>query len=499
MTASHHCSLMHLLFMAGAFVAAGLSHATTRSPNVLFIAADDLRTDLGAYGNLQVKTPHLDTLAKRGVVFERAYCQQAVCNPSRASIMTGLRPDQLRVWDLTARFRSTTPDVVTLPQYFRQSGYIAMDIGKIFHNEPEQSANTHPLPMADPVSWSVPPIYATGAHWQDWVVPGDPAGPRKKGGALQCLDVPDQAYFDGRIADEACAAIRLLRKDDKPFFLAVGFWKPHLPFNAPKKYWDLYNRKDFFPAGPSEMPAGSPAIARHNWSELRSYEGIPRSGPLSAELVAELRHGYLACISFLDSQVGRVLAELKAQGLEDNTIVVFWGDHGFHLGEHALWGKTSNYELDARVPLIIAAPRKFAPPSHTRAIVELVDVYPTLVELAGLPVPAPLAGESLVGVMQDPSLPGKDFAITQHPHPFYGGKATHMGYSLRTRRFRYVEWRDIASGSISARELYDHELDPQEARNAANDPEYRTVMNEMAYKSAGVVAAGGRWAGQAKP
>lgn len=467
--------------------------AKTKAPNILFIAADDLRPDLGAYGNTQVKTPHLDALARRGMVFSRAYCQQAVCNPSRASLLTGLRPDQIRVWDLAARFRATTPDVVTLPQYFKEHGYTTIGIGKIFHNEPTGVAASHPMPMADPQSWSRPPTHATGAHWQDWVVPGDPRGPQKKDAAFQCLDVPDDAYFDGQIATETCETLRQLKRQDQPFFLAVGFWKPHLPFNAPKRYWDLYHREDISSPRPEAMPKEAPEIARHRWSELRGYTGIPKEGPLSEELTAELRHGYLASISFLDAQVGRVLQELKTQGLEENTVVLFWGDHGFHLGEHALWGKTSNYEFDTRVPLIIAAPLLQQSSGKTEAVTELVDVYPTLLELAGLPPRQGLAGQSLVPVMQNPSLPGKPYAVTQHPHPFYGAKSTHMAYSLRTPRFRYVEWRELSGGAVTAQELYDHEADPSETKNVVAEPAYRDALLTLAKSAAGVVEQSGRW------
>ncbi len=460
------------------------------APNVLFIAADDLRTDLGCYGHREVRTPHLDALAGRGVVFERAYCQQAVCNPSRASVLTGRRPDTLRVWDLQRHFRETLPDVVTLPQHFRRHGITTLGIGKIFHNE--SGPRPPKFPFADPPSWSRAPVFATGAHWQDWVVPGDPAGPKQKGGAVQCLDVPDDAYFDGRIAEAASAALRELATTGERFFLAVGFWKPHLPFNAPKRYWDLYDRSRLAPPEPAELPVGAPAIARHRGAELRNYDGIPKSGPLPPALVAELRHGYLAGISFLDAQVGRVLAELRRTGLERNTIVVFWSDHGFHLGEHDLWGKTSNYELDARVPLIVAAPG-MAGGTRSAALVELTDLFPTLTALAGLPDSPGVEGRSLVENLRDPARPGRAFALSQHPQPFHGAKSTHMGYSLRTARHRYVEWRDLGTGAVTARELYDHDVDPRETRNRSEDPEVHAVVTGFARQAAAVVAAGGRW------
>ena len=246
--------------------------------NVLFLAADDLRTDLGCYGSVEAKTPHLDALARRSVLFERAYAQQAVCNPSRASILTGRRPDTIKVWDLRRHFHETLPDVVTLPQHFKANGYTAINLGKIYHNE---SGARPPVPFADPASWSEAPRFAEGPHWADWVVEGSAEAPKAKGGAVQCLDVPDESYLDGRIAAAAVVKLGDLVRAGRPFFLAVGFWKPHLPFNAPKKYWDLYDRARLSPPKPDRMPDGAPPIAGHAWNELRGYAGMPKSGPLS--------------------------------------------------------------------------------------------------------------------------------------------------------------------------------------------------------------------------
>jgi len=482
------CLLNALALAWVAAVVPGMAAPAGR-PNVLFIAADDLRTELGCYGSPEAKTPQLDALARRGLLFERAYCQQAVCNPSRASVLTGLRPDTVKVWDLRTHFRQARPDAVTLPQHFKQQGYTSVGIGKLFHNE---SGSKPPFPFADPVSWSEPPVFADGAHWQDWVVPGDPAGPKVKGNAMQSLDVPDDAYFDGKIATAACARLATLAAKGEPFFLGVGFWKPHLPFNAPKKYWDLYDRAALRPPVTQRMPVGAPEIAGHAWNELRGYGGIPRAGPLAPELIAELRHGYLASISFLDAQVGRVLAELERLGLARNTMVVFWSDHGFHLGEHNLWGKTTNYELDTRVPLIVAAPGVTKGGGRTRALVELLDLYPTLAELCGLPAAAGVEGRSLVPVLREPQRPGKPVVISQHPHPSYG-PATHMGYALRTPRHRYVEWRDLKTGALAWRELYDELTDPNETVNQADNPEYRTAAADLGRQAAALAAASGRW------
>jgi iduronate 2-sulfatase len=482
-----------MLWSACAFALATVLARGATSPaakvNVLFIAADDLRADLGSYGHPEVKTPHLDALARRGVVFERAYCQQAVCNPSRASVLTGRRPDTLRVWNLQTHFRETLPDIVTLPQAFKQAGYTSVGLGKLFHNQ--SGPRRPPFPFADPPSWSRPPRLAEGAHWQDWVVPGDPAGPKAKGGPVQCLDVSDEAYFDGQIAAAAVTVLREFATSREPFFLGVGFWKPHLPFNAPKRYWDLYDRAKLAPPDPAAAPVGAPALAAHPWQELRGYAGMPQSGPLTPAQTAELRHGYLAAISFLDAQVGRVLAELERSGLAANTVVVFWSDHGFHLGEHNLWAKTSNYELDARVPLIIAAPGVARAGGRAIGLAELIDVYPTLTALAGLAADPALEGRSLVPQLRDPAGPGKPFALSQHPRPAYGAP-THMGYALRDDRFRYVEWRELATGAVAARELYDHRTDPRETVNRAADPAHREAMEKLAAQLRAVAPAARR-------
>lgn len=433
-------------------------------PNVLFIIADDLRPTLGAYGDAIAQTPQLDALAAKGVRFTRAYCQQALCAPSRVSALSGLRPDTVQVWDLAARMRERSPDVVTLPELFRRSGYETRSIGKVFHNETRLEPGR--VPMSDPQSWSSEPSHTLGAHWQD-----DPTHPRKKAGAWQMLDVSDEAYFDGKVATAAVEALNNLSAAGRPFFLAVGFWKPHLPFNAPKKYWDLYDPAAFRSSSEAgAFPVQAPAIAKHSSRELRTYRGVPKEGELPEELASHLRHGYYACVSFLDVQVGRVLSALDRLGLRENTIIVLWGDHGFQLGEHEMWGKTSNYELDARVPLIIAGPGVHAAGAEARGLVEMVDVYPTLAELAALPVPANLDGRSFARQLRDPAAPGKTVALTQHPQPSYSADWVAMGYSLRDERYRYIEWHDRHTGEITARELYDHANDAAETRNVIDDP-----------------------------
>jgi iduronate 2-sulfatase len=451
-------------------------------PNVLFIAVDDMNTELRSYGSPVARTPNIDRLAKRGLLFRRAYAQQAVCNPSRASLLTGMRPDTLRVWDLRTHFRDTHPEVVTLPQLFKEHGYFTQGIGKIFHNWGAKES----IAM-DPPSWSVPQTYNYAPHFSDWYIPGaargTPAdGPREP---TQRANVPDETYFDGRIAQEA---IRSLRKHkDEPFFLAVGFWKPHLPFNAPQKYWDLFDPDAIpspMPAGP---PTGVPQIALHDFKELRGYRGMPKDGGLPPVQVRHLRHGYYAAISFVDAQIGKLLDELDAQDLSDRTIIVLWSDHGFHIGEHGLWAKTSNFERDARVPLIISTPGQKTAGRQTDAVVELLDLYPTLADLANLPRPDALEGMSLRPMLDNPDQELHAAALTQFPRPPYFRQRPHsmerpdvMGYSIRTSRYRYTEWRDFDSREIVARELYDHDNDPIESINLGDDPRFRSQVSDLA-------------------
>jgi iduronate 2-sulfatase len=436
--------------------------------NVLFIAADDLRVELGCYGDTIVRSPNLDRLAARGTLFNHAYCQQALCNPSRASIMTGLRPDTLGIWDLPTHFREQHKDIMTLPELFQQNGYFTQNIGKIYHNWRQE---VH----GDPVSWSVPAVMHFATHYSDIaVVDGELPPNLVTTVKTECRDVPDDAYFDGRIATAAVKALGQVK--DRPFFLAVGFWKPHLPFNAPKNYWDLYDPADVsLPANP-ERPIDVPDIALHNGQELLGKKGLE----LTDDEVRQLRHGYYAAISYLDTQIGKVLDELDRLELTDRTIVVFWSDHGFHLGEHDLWCKTSNFELDARVPLIIAPPSPKHAGAKAYGPVELLDIYPTLVQLCGLPSSGKLDGVSLAAMLNDPTTTVKEAACTQHPRPaYYKDQPEVMGCSVRTLDHRYTEWRDYQTGKVVASELYDHRSDPCETRNLAAAPERSDEVKEM--------------------
>jgi iduronate 2-sulfatase len=447
--------------------------STKASPeqNVLLILADDLQVQLGCYGS-SAKTPNIDRLAARSVTFERAYCQQALCNPSRSSFLTGLRPDTLGLMCNGLHFRDLKPDVVTLPQAFKANGYATRNVGKVFHN-------WHTKVKGDPTSWSAPEFLHYATHGADHpLVDGEP--PVNRAGLTQRKytdvpltenrDVPDAAYFDGRVADEAVRVLNEVKS--APFFLAVGFWKPHAPFNAPGKYWDLYDRAKLPPVDTS-WPAGTPDIAFHDGRELRGVP--PDQVTFSPEQIAEIRHGYYANISYLDAQVGKVLDALEQSGVAERTVVVFMADHGYHVGEHGIWAKTSNFELDARVPLIISTPSLKQRGVRVASPVELVDLFPTLAELCAVPPPSGLDGRSLVAALDDPTTKVKPGAFTQHPRPAYydrtpKGVPDAVGYSVRTPQVRYTEWRDWQTGRIVGRELYEHSTDPHETKNAVDAP-----------------------------
>lgn len=457
-------------------------------PNVLLLCVDDLKPLLGCYGDKTVKSPNLDRLATRGLLFERAYCNQAVCAPSRNALLTGRRPQALGIYDLGTNFRKAAPDAVTLPQYFKQHGYRTEGLGKIFHVGHGNSE--------DPVSWSVP-------HWRaDVVAYALPESKAKKGltreealfankpgkglprgAAYEAANVPDNTYPDGALADEAVRRLRAAKdKPNEPFFLAVGFVKPHLPFCAPKKYWDLYDRAAFALPARQTPPDGAPAYAPQAGGELRQYAGIPEKGALPPELARTLIHGYHAAVSFMDAQLGRVLDALDETGLAKNTVIMVWGDHGWHLGDHGIWCKHTNYEQAARIPLLVVAPGATHPGSRSAALAETVDVFPTLAELAGLPtpqVPQGLDGQSLVPLLRDPTALGKQ--AIYHVYPRSPGGRQVLGRAVRTARHRLVEWKAIGAAANSAElELYDYEADPGETRNlATQQPEVVTRLRAL--------------------
>jgi arylsulfatase A-like enzyme len=448
---------------------------SARKANVLFIAVDDLRPQLGCYGKKQIISPNIDRLAGRGLLFERTYCQQAVCAPSRASLLSGTRPDTTKIYDLNTPLRKAMPDVLSLPQHFKNNGYEAISIGKIYHH-----------PGDDRRGWTAQPYRAGTFPQGAWKGRGyltekaiaqmgtyNKANPKMKGRgpAFEAADVADNAYPDGANTDYAIKQLKRLR--DKPFFLAMGFYKPHLPFNAPKKYWDMYRPEAIRLADNPFLPKNVPAYATTNWGELRNYHGIPKKGPCSDELARQLIHGYYACVSYIDALIGRLLDELDRLKLSDNTVIILWGDHGWKLGEHAGWCKHTNFELDTHVPMILSVPGMKTAGQRTGALTEYVDIYPTLCEACGLEIPGHLEGCSMIPLLEDPARQWKKAAFSQYPR----GKV--MGHSMRTRRFRYTEWRARKTNKVMARELYDHEKDPQENVNAVAEPEYKQDVRRL--------------------
>jgi arylsulfatase A-like enzyme len=479
-------------------------------PNVLFIAVDDLRPDLGCYGNKVAKSPNIDRIAVRGTVFNRAYVQQAVCSPSRTAMMTGFRPDTTKVWDLETHFRVAQPDCITLPQHFKANGYHCAALSKIYHggfedgrswNEPHWYPKGRAVDT-DPVDWTKQIVTRHDVNTEEFSAPSD-AGPgrkngksAKKGPSFEVSPKADDQLPDGATAAEAVKRLHDLKSKGKPFFLAVGFLKPHLPFVAPRRYWDLYDPDKIPLPAIDHLPQGAPAFAGHNNSELHSYPGVPKDEPIPADFAKQLRHGYYACISYIDAQIGRVLDALEKEGLADNTIIVLWGDHGWQLGDHGLWHKHTNFELATRAPLLISVPNQQTAGRRCDAPVEFVDVYPTLADLCGLPKPNGLAGSSLKPFIENPAAPMAKVAISQYPRRAPEGNL--MGYSIRDERFRATFWRERNGTKIVATELYDEQNDPAETVSLHDKPEHKTLLDTLAKNLPPVASAPGEAPKKAK-
>ncbi len=426
-------------------------------PNVLFIAVDDLRPELNSFGASGVISPNIDRLAAKGTIFPNAYCNIPVCGASRASILTGLRPTMNRFLSFDTRIDEQAPGVTTLPSHFKANGYYTITNGKVAHHKGD----------------------CVGAWDEEW----RPKGPGRnflipenaamdavegqRGPAWEKADVPDSAYHDGQIALKAISDLKRLKEKEEPFFLAVGFKKPHLPFNAPARYWHMYDPEKIGLADNPYRPADAPDQAMHNFGELRSYSGIPQEGPVGDSIALMLRHGYHACVSYTDAQIGLVLDELERLGLADNTIVVLWGDHGWNLGEHGLWCKHCNFHTSINAPLMVAAPGfKGGQKAMTKA--EFVDIFPTICELAGLPLPDHLQGQSFVSVMKDPASSHKDFALSKW----------YNGLTIAKDQYHYTEWRN-KNDSLYARMLYDHGTDPHENQNVVGEEKYKEDISAL--------------------
>jgi arylsulfatase A-like enzyme len=436
------------VFVGSALAASSLAQ-TASKPNVLFILVDDLRPQLGCYGHKQTLSPNIDRLAGEGMLFNRAYCQVPVCGASRASLLTGLYPKADRFIDYHAWAQKDSPGIPDLPSYFKTNGYTTISNGKIYHHAEDNTNSWREVHRPNDFRFYLLPENQ-GLAFTNQV-------------AYEAADVPDNAYPDGALADKIIGDLRRAKQEGTPFFITAGFTKPHLPFNAPKKYWDMYDPAKINLASNPFAPANAPNESLHKWEELRnSYSGMPKQGSMPDDLARILIHGYYACVSYTDAQVGKLLAELDRLDLRKNTIVILLGDHGWQLGEHSLWCKHALYQTSVNAPLMVSAPG-FKPGKPTDALVEFVDIYPSICELAGLPVPGHVQGKSFVPLMSDPSMNWKQAAFSRY----------HGGESVKTDRYRYTEWK------TGAHMLYDHEKDPAENVNIADNPECKTVVEQM--------------------
>ena len=444
----------------------GQSSGLSKKPNVLFIAVDDLRPEIAGFGSEQIVSPNIDRLIAEGTAFNQAYCNVPTCGASRASLLTGLRPRWPDRFRGNGRGDKQVPDALTLPMHFKNNGYHTISNGKIFHDQ---------LDFAD--DWSEQPWrmfnYENGRDWgvdnfdKLWLNPESGKDRTKdgkgRGPFCESADVSDSETQDGKVANKTIADLRRLSKGDKPFFMACGFWRPHLPFNAPKKYWDMYDREKIELAGNRHKPVGLPKQCR-NSGEIFSYSQV--KGRIdSDEFHRQAKHAYYACVSFIDAQIGRVLGAIDELGIADNTIVVLWGDHGWHLGEHTFWGKHNTLNNALQVPLIVKVPG--CPAGRTDSLAELVDIYPTLCELTDLPTPLHLQGDSFAAVLKDAAE-----QIKPAVYSIWQG-----GHAIKTDRYLYTQWQK--DDKTTAHMLYDHKNDPDENVNVADAPGNKQLVEEL--------------------
>ncbi|MEP5830299.1 MAG: sulfatase [Maribacter dokdonensis] len=495
-------------------------------PNILFIAIDDLRPELGAYGSEVAITPNMDALAAEGLLFNNAYCQEAICSPSRASVMTGARPETIKVIENFSYFRDLNPDIVTLPQHLQSVGYETVYAGKIFHpgytdEELSWSRKAYSGPKVEEMPERVRG-YVLAENQEifrknraEVIAKYGENAPRNglgKGPAYEFADAPDNSYEDGHNTELAIETMKEMAQNDKPFFLGLGFLKPHLEWIAPKKYWDMYEDVDLQLTDQHDGPVNGAAMGLHASFELRARADIPNYGDIEEEQAKNLKRAYLATVSYVDAQIGKMLKALEEEGLRDNTIIMLWSDHGWHLGDMGIWGKATNYEIATRVPLIVSTPNMpdAVRGSKTNALVELVDMYPTLCELAGVSIPESVEGQSFKPLLTNPNMEWKTAAFTQFPSPALREWAANplskgmretsfgplleevedrikkqqgdkwnrdlfenrlMGYSMRTSQYRFTVWKDYTDTKAKPIffELYDHKNDPTETVNIANE------------------------------
>ncbi|MEX0331891.1 MAG: sulfatase [Puniceicoccaceae bacterium] len=454
-------------------------------PNILLIGIDDLRPELGCYGANHMVTPNLDNLATESIRFDRAYTQQAVCLPARISLYSGQYPQTTGVTTLQDKFWQLHDNPLTLMRYLRENGYHAIGMGKILHDEQwkEWDDWTEMMNLSE--------IYKSRYTSQESLVELEQLKKeaRAKGlkgkayrqyvklGPTEQTFGPDENYHDYALTNLAIRKLRQHKNGDKPFFLNIGYRKPHLPFVAPKRYWDLYDRDQLHLAANQQAPEGAPDIALMTWGELRAYKGVPAKGPVTDEMALELIHGYYACVSFVDDQIGRLLQALDAEGLRENTLVIVWSDHGWKLGEHGMWCKHTNYEIDTRIPLFIRLPDGRQAGSTAGELTELIDLYPTLCDYLGLPIPEHCEGKSITYLFEDAGQVKAEAAYSE-----FQRHAGITGFTMKSGNLRYTEWIHLQSGEVKDRELYDHTVDPDENRNRINDPAFAEKLPLLAQR-----------------
>jgi len=471
-----------LIFTLILLIFASFNHAHPEDgrgekPNVLFIIVDDLRPELACYGSDHVISPNIDQLAREGTLFSRSYCQVPVCGASRASFLTGMRGTRERFTSFASIADEDAPGITGLPKHFKEHGYHTISNGKVYHHYEKDGAGGWSETPWHPNGWVEAPWYPKG-NWANYLTIENIILNQREGSLpgrdfdtfgrpYEAADVPDNAYFDGVIAEKTIKDLKRLASNDKPFFLAAGFKKPHLPFNAPKRYWDMYERSEIDLADNPFIPENAPEASLTYLWELNRYVGIPVNPPVPDSMARTLIHGYYACVSYVDAQIGKVLSELGSLGLRENTIVVLIGDHGWHLGEHGLWSKFTNYEEALKAPMIVSAPR-LKEGQLSSALVEYVDLYPTLCDLCNLPNPEHLDGSSFVPLLEDSNNKWEEVAFSRFRD----------GESVKTDRYRYTEWTDD-EGEVYARMLYDHHVDPGENKNISELPENKQIVEDL--------------------
>ena len=429
--------------------------SATYKKNVLFIMVDDLRPELNIYGQSKISSPNMDALANSGITFNRAYCNVPVCGASRASLLTGIRPTSNRFLTYFSSIKKEAPNVLNLVQHLKNEGYTTISNNKITHLK------------NDIDEWDQE-WYPSENGWRNYIseenITLEENG--KHGNAYESIDVKDDAYDDGKTANKSIEDLKKLKKEGNPFFLAVGFVKPHLPFNAPKKYWDLYDAEKIELPKNSVFPKSAPRKANHKWGELRYYNQVPKQGQVSETMAKKLIHGYYASVSYVDAQIGKVINAIDNLGLRDNTVIILVGDHGWSLMEHGLWVKHSNFEVALQVPLIVSA-SNIPKNKKTNSIAELVDLYPSICELANISQPTHLEGESFVNALKNPSKIYKNTALARY----------HKGETLVADSYFYTEWNK--KGKTIAKMLYDHKIDPDENRNLVLESAYNHIVDSL--------------------